>query len=110
MASGLVADDEIANAGPLVRFVSGATSSAATSWHKGYGQWLVIGLVVLHLAAIFFYLAKKRRNLIGAMWNGDKRLADGVPASADNTFSRTLAAALLAASAGGVAWLVTMGA
>ena len=33
VSTGLVADDEISNAGPLVKFVSGATSSLATNWH-----------------------------------------------------------------------------
>ena len=37
------ADDEIANAGPLTRFVSGARVVTATGSHKTWGQWLVIG-------------------------------------------------------------------
>jgi len=110
VSTGLVADDEIANTGPLIRFVSGATSSLATSWHKTYGQWLIISLVVLHIAAIVFYLVKKRQNLVGPMLSGDKPLPDEVPASVDHTRSRSLAAALLAVCAGGVAWLVSFGA
>ena len=39
VATGLVADDEIANLGPLNRFVSSATASQATGWHKEYGSW-----------------------------------------------------------------------
>jgi cytochrome b len=110
VSTGLVADDEIANTGPLVKFVSGATSSLATSWHKTYGQYLIITLVVLHIAAIVFYLAKKRQNLVVPMLTGDKPLSDAVPASSDSAGSRGLAAALLAACAGGVAWLVSLGA
>ncbi|HEY0817235.1 MAG TPA: cytochrome b/b6 domain-containing protein [Rhizobacter sp.] len=110
VASGLVADDEIANTGPLVRFVSGATSSLATGWHKGWGQWLIIGLVVLHIAAVLYYLLKKRQNLVGPMFSGDKPLPEGVPSSADGAGARTLAALLLVACAGGVAWLVSLGA
>jgi cytochrome b len=110
VSTGLVADDEIANTGPLIKFVSGATSSLATSWHKTYGQYLIITLVVLHIAAIVFYLAKKRQNLVVPMLTGDKPLPDGVPASSDGAGSRGLAAALLAACAGGVAWLVSLGA
>lgn len=109
VGTGLVADDEIANTGPLIKFVSGATSSLATSWHKTYGQWLIITLVVLHIAAIVFYLVKKRQNLVGPMLSGDKSLPDAVPASADSTRTRGFAAALLAACAGGVAWLVSLG-
>lgn len=109
VATGLVADDEIANAGPLVRFVSGATSGLATSWHKTYGQWLIITLVVLHILAIAFYFFKKRQNLVGPMLVGDKALPDNTPASTDTARSRALAAALLAASAGATAWLVNLG-
>ena len=38
VATGLIADDEIATTGPLIKYVSSATSSLATSWHKNYGQ------------------------------------------------------------------------
>lgn len=110
VATGLVADDEIANTGPLVKFVSGATSSLATGWHKGWGQWLIITLVVLHIAAIVFYLVKKRQNLVRPMLSGDKPLPEGVPASADGLGPRVLASALLALCAVGVAWLVSLGA
>lgn len=110
VATGLIADDEIATTGPLIKFVSGATSSLATSWHKTFGQWLIITLVVLHIAAIVFYLVKKRQNLVQPMITGDKPLPENVPASVDSITSRGLAAALLAACAGGVAWLVSLGA
>ena len=58
--SGLFADDEIASSGPLMPLVSGATSSLLTTWHKAYGQWIVIGLVVLHVCAVLWYLWRKR--------------------------------------------------
>ena len=45
VATGLIADDEIATTGPLIKYVSSATSSLATSWHKNYGKWIIIGLV-----------------------------------------------------------------
>lgn len=109
VATGLVADDEIANTGPLIKYVSGATSSLATSWHKSWGQWLVLGLVLLHVAAVVAYLAR-RQNLVAAMLSGDKLLPEGVPASRDGAGSRGLAAVLFAACAGGVAWLVSLGA
>jgi cytochrome b len=83
VATGLVADDEIANIGPLNRFVSGDTVSQATGWHKEYGQWLIIGLVVLHVAAIVYYLVRKKLNLVRPMVVGDKPLPAGTPSSAD---------------------------
>lgn len=110
VATGLFADDEISSAGPLVKFVSGATSSLATSWHKNFGQWLILALVLLHVTAILFYLLKKRHNLVRPMLTGDKPLGPGVPPSSDNLRSRGLALALLLACAAGVAWLVSLGA
>ena len=67
VATGLIADDELGTSGPLYSLVSNATSLAATSWHKGYGQWIIIGLIVLHLAAIVFYTWRRRQRLIVPM-------------------------------------------
>ena len=109
VSTGLFADDDIANTGPLIRFVSGATSGLLTKWHKSFGQWLVLALVALHVAAILFYLLKKKQNLVRPMVTGDKPLPPGVPASVDTARTRWLAAALLALCAAGVAWLVSLG-
>ena len=108
-STGLIADDEIANTGPLIKFVSGATSALATTWHKSWGQWLIISLIVLHLAAIAWYGLRERRNLVAPMLHGDKPLAPHVPSSADGTRARVLAAVLLALCAAGVGWLVSLG-
>ncbi|HRD86195.1 MAG TPA: cytochrome b/b6 domain-containing protein [Rubrivivax sp.] len=105
VATGLVADDEIANVGPLNRFVSGATAASASSWHKTGGQWSIFALVALHVAAIGFYRVVKQRDLVGPMVGGDKFLPAGVPASADGVRERLLALAL-AALAGLAAWAV----
>lgn len=110
VGTGLFADDEISNTGPLIRFVTGDTSLALTHWHKGYGQWLIIALVVLHIAAVLYYLFAKRRDLVRPMWHGDKRLAVPAPAARDTPASRAFAALLLALCAGGVAWVVNLGA
>ena len=109
VSTGLVADDEISNAGPLVKLVSGSTSSLATNWHKNFGQWLIITLIVLHLAAITYYWVRQRRNLVAPMLHGDKPLADHVPASDDGVRSRTVAAILLVVCAAGVTWLISLG-
>ena len=109
VATGLVADDEISNSGPLIKFVSGATSSVATGWHKSFGQWSIITLIVLHLAAITFYWRRHRRNLVAPMLHGDKALAAHVPASDDGMRARAVAAILLLVCAGGVTWLISLG-
>jgi len=109
VAAGLVADDEIANVGPLNKFVSGATAASATAWHKGVGQGLLITLIVLHVAAILFYRFKKGQNLVRPMVTGDKDLSVDVPASEDNRMTRIRAAALIVIWAGIVAAVVKLG-
>ena len=110
VGTGLFADDEIANTGPLIKFVSGATSLALTKWHKAYGQWLIIAIVLLHLVAILYYLIAKRRNLVRPMLSGDKHVVVPAPAAVDNARSRTVAAVLLALCAGLVGWVIGLGA
>jgi cytochrome b len=109
VGTGLFADDEIATTGPLIKYVSGASSALFTKWHTTFGQWLIITLVLLHVAAIVFYLVKKKQNLVRPMIVGDKHLPPSVPHSADHWRVRGAAAALLAVCAAGVAWLVSLG-
>ena len=109
VGSGLFAEDDVSNIGPLNKFVSGATSEWLTHWHRRYGQWLVITLVLLHVAAILYYLLRKKQNLVRPMLSGDKPLPRDVPASADHGRSRALAALLVAGCAALVAWLVSLG-
>lgn len=109
LASGLVADDEVATQGPLYRYASADTVSLATSWHKTWGQWLVLGGVALHVAAVVYYLVHKRVNLVRPMVRGDKLLPPGTPASADGAAQRALALVLLALCAGAAAWVAGQG-
>jgi cytochrome b len=109
VATGLFGDDEIANTGPFIKFVSGATSLLLTKWHKSYGQWIILTLVVLHVAAIAFYVLSKKRDLLRAMVSGDKQLPAATPTSTDSLKTRLGAAALFALCAAGVAWLVKLG-
>ena len=109
VATGLFADDEIANTGPLIKFVSGSTSLALTKWHKLFGQWLIITLVVLHVAAIVYYRTRKKVDLIGPMIHGDKALAGDVPAALDSGRTRVLALVLVALCAGLVTWVISLG-
>lgn len=110
VATGLVSDDEIANAGPLTSLVSGATVSLATAWHKGPGKLLLILLVLAHVSAIAWYRWRKGQALVPAMWHGDKVVSEDVPASRDCLPQRVLAVLLLLACATAVRWLVGLGA
>lgn len=107
VATGLVSDDESAFTGPLNRYVSTAKGIAATWYHKRIGQWVLLALVVLHVAAILFYLLKKRENLVRPMVVGDKEAPQGTAASRDDAASRTAAAVVFAACAGLVWWVVS---
>jgi cytochrome b len=109
VATGLVADDEIANQGPLNRFVSGATAGQATGWHADFGQYLIIGMIVLHIAAIAYYLVRKNNNLIGPMIDGDKPLPPGTPVSADSAGTRLAALAVILGCAALVTYVVRLG-
>ncbi|MFN3811287.1 MAG: cytochrome b/b6 domain-containing protein [Roseateles asaccharophilus] len=110
VGSGLIADDEIAITGPLVRFVSTETSLFWTSHHKSWGQWVLYALLGLHVLALLFYRVVKGLNLLRPMLGGDKLLPAQVPASRDGLASRLLALLLLAGCAAAVAWLVGLGA
>lgn len=107
-ATGLFADDEIANTGPLIRFVSGTTSLRLTHYHKVVGEAVLITLVALHVLAIAWY-AWRGRNLVRPMVVGDQAFEHAVPAAADGAAQRVAALALVAACAAGVAWLVSLG-
>lgn len=109
VATGLVADDEIATQGPLNRLVSSETASQATGWHKNMGQWVLVALITLHVAAIVFYKLKKGRNLVPPMVLGDKHLPAGTPASADGWKQRVLALLLLVLSWAFAGWVWSRG-
>lgn len=108
VGTGLFADDEIANVGPLAKFISTETSLQLTSYHKVIGQWVIIGLVVLHVLAVLYYLLAKKRNLIGPMFSGNKQLPADLPASRDTALTRMLALLLIAACGAGVGWVVSL--
>ncbi len=108
-STGLLSDDEIAFAGPLTRFVSNATISLATNYHKNIGKWALLALVLLHIAAIIFYLWRKH-NLVNAMLHGDKVLVTDAPASRDDTASRIGALVVLGACAAVVYWISSLAA
>ncbi len=110
VGTGLISDDEITNAGPLTRFVSNARVSLATWWHKDIGKWVIAALVALHIAAILYYLYKKKENLIRPMIDGDKHMPQAVEPSQDTTSSRLVALGVLAICAGFVYWVQSLGA
>ncbi len=109
VSTGLVADDEIATTGPLAARVSTATSLAATRWHRNAGEWLVIGLALLHVAAIAWFAFARRRNLVAPMLYGDQWHDSSLPSARDDAATRALAFAIAAACAIGAAVVARLG-
>lgn len=110
VATGLVADDAIAHAGPLAHTVSGAVSSLATGWHAEWGKWVVLALIVLHLAAVSYYALVRRHTLVAPMITGDKLFPSATPVtpSRDSAGSRWLALVLFAGCMAVATWISTI--
>jgi cytochrome b len=106
--TGLFSYDEIAFAGPLSGMVSDTVVSALTSYHKSWGQYLIITFVALHVLAIVVYTVLKR-HLLWPMIVGDKRLDADVPHARDSVATRLLALVVLLALAVAVYALVHWG-
>ncbi|MGM9491626.1 cytochrome b/b6 domain-containing protein [Ideonella sp. YS5] len=109
VATGLVADDEIATTGPLNRFVASSTASLATHWHKAFGRWLIWAWIGLHLAAIAWHVLVRHRALLRPMWTGDKLLPAGTPPSTDSAGTRLLAILLVIACGALATWVAGLG-
>lgn len=110
VVTGLVGDDEIGFTGPLNRFIPTDLGLAATTWHKGVGQWILVGLIALHVVVIAFYRWVLRNDLISPMLGGDKPVDATLPAaeSVDTAASRLRALGVVALCAGAVWLLVRM--
>lgn len=108
VATGLISDDEIASSGPLTSLVPSTWVSQATWYHHSVGKLVLIVLVTLHVAAILFYLLRKRQNLVRPMLLGDKEVEQALPSSRDDARTRLLAIVLLAVCAGLVSLLLKL--
>jgi cytochrome b len=101
--TGLFANDDIINEGPLVKHVTKELSDWLTTIHK-YNFNLILVLIGVHVAAVLYYLIWKSENLIKPMFTGRKHL----PAGAAPATMRSVgfAVVLLAVCAAGVWFLV----
>mgnify|MGYP005812610067 CR=1 FL=1 len=102
--SGLFANDDIFNEGPLARLVSGATSGLLTAVHKANFNLLLVA-VGLHVVAVLLYLWRGE-NLLRAMFTG-RKLPGAYRDRAGVMAPLWRAALCLALAAGGVWALVT---
>ncbi|MFG0232775.1 cytochrome b/b6 domain-containing protein [Achromobacter sp. 413638] len=105
--SGLFTSDDIMVQGPLYGHVAEATAGAMTSWHK-LNEWVIIGLVALHLLAVAWYALVRRKRLVRTIITGKADARDVPPGTppADNGAAVWLRALLLAAVVTGlVLWI-----
>ncbi|MFM8517764.1 MAG: cytochrome b/b6 domain-containing protein [Nevskiaceae bacterium] len=104
--TGLFANDQIMETGPLFGYVSSTTSDALTTVHKQVFD-LIVAAVFVHVAAALFYLWVKHDNLILPMLTGRKS-ADRVPAGEEIRSSRTaVAVAVLIALGAVLYWVIS---
>lgn len=110
--TGLTSDDAIFFTGPLAPLVPGSVVDWATRYHKDWGQYLVIALLVLHVLAIVFYRVRKRQKLTAAMISGDK-VVDATtvvpPASRDDRYTRLAALVVMALCSATAWWVQSLG-
>ena len=104
VATGLISDDEISTSGPLTHLVSNAAVSLGSQYHTQLGKWILLALVLLHVAAIIYHV-RRRQGLLAAMLHGDKQLPVPAEAARDDARSRMTAFLLLCLCAAAVFWL-----
>ena len=73
--SGLFATDDIAFSGPLRRAVDSSTSALLTTWHMRM-EWVIYGLIALHIGAVLFHVLIKKETLIRPMITGRKPVSE----------------------------------
>ncbi len=91
--TGLFSNDGNFTEGPLAKLVDSDTVDLVSTVHR-YGEWVIYGLVSLHIAAVVFYTAFRSQPLLSAMVTGERR--DLVAAAAQDDAPLRLRALLLA--------------
>lgn len=99
-------DTDGLESGPLSHWVSFDTGRTAAELHE-INFKLLQGLILLHIAAILFYLFVRRDNLIAPMIGGRRKL-EAAPASPP-VMAPLGRAAVVGLAAAGIAWWVSRG-
>jgi cytochrome b len=104
--TGLFANDDIAFVGPLYDLISKSLSNRLSGIHELLSN-VVIALVVLHIAAIVFYVRVKKDNLVKPMLTGWKDEAQGESAKGGGAVALIVALLIAAVAVYGAsgAWL-----
>lgn len=103
LTTGLFANDSILTEGPLAHYVSSDLSDQMTSWHA-LNFNILLGLIALHIAAVVFYTAVKRDDILPAMITGKRSVSENVDEPARKNPAYSIISIAVAA---GVVWLIT---
>jgi cytochrome b len=103
--TGLFANDEIFNVGPLYGYVSDARSLALTSLHRQLFYWIA-GFVLVHVLAVAAHLVFKKDNLVKPMFTGRKPATRVAQAQEIGASRLWLALLLATAIAGLLGWVL----
>lgn len=100
-------DTDGLESGPLARFITFEQAQTAGDLHEASFN-ILLALIVLHLAAVTFYLVVKRANLIVPMITGRRALGANVERAAQPMARAPFTRILLGVALGVLAvWLVT---
>jgi cytochrome b len=103
--TGLFANDEIFNTGPLYGYISDTLSLQLTSWHRRLFDWILVA-VVLHVFAVLAHRVVAGHDLVGPMISGRKPASLVAEHEAIDSSRLWLAVILLAGVAGLLSWFV----
>jgi cytochrome b len=98
-----VSDEDGLNTGPLSHLVSYESARTLADRHETM-FYVLLALIVVHIAAIVYYLAVKRDNLVTPMLTGKRVAAANGAAMAGASLRRFVAAVALA---GGLTWIIS---
>lgn len=104
--TGLFASDGDFTEGPWAAFVSESSVKLASSIHR-FNRWVLLALILMHLAAVAWHTMRRRDALVRAMVSGDREGIDAAAATDDRRM-RLRAVVFLALSAALVAYAVTL--
>jgi cytochrome b len=104
--TGLVANDEIFNTGPLYGYVDPERSLVLTAIHRQLFYWIVAA-IALHVLAVFVHLVIKKENLVRALITGRKPAAHVPDTEAIKSSRSVLALLIVALLIGVLVWVVS---
>lgn len=103
--TGLFSNDDILTEGPLYALVSKDTSDYLTHIHT-INQYIMYGLLALHIAAILYYRLFKKEDLVRPMLTGRKKVQSSIAEFYTVSLGSVRAALLVLSASSGVVWFI----